>query len=1103
MEEIKANESELLERVFMRLGNAGTDHQLEEFMKKFLTPVLLKLASRNEDVKKKVLELLAQINRILKSRECVQLPMEELFLQYQDPKCTMFVRNFTIIYLKMGYPRLNPDNQLMYLPRLFSSMQGKPQPQQMCLLQLAIPVLAMFCGENTSLPMKDLHSVIIKTKAIQDFFLNFILDIIILPYGAITNDPKNCDVPSGLSRVSFQQLMSTSINLDNLESIKLGILKFLSSDLFDTPLILIHLVVATGDSHHTICEYASHQIKRITDSSHWEHFGVMNRLLSIFLGTINLPGKPEVPLDESRKPASISLKLKIFPFLLKSRKCADIFPACLQVVFQADQIEFKNQAKHKLKKFKIQFIHHLCEFSSDKVMGILSPILLSTLMKMTVDNDGEEDAERITFLAVGKIAKRSPLLFHKDATVLQNLFQALNNKDVDTCQDIIEAMSMIAKACKQAASQTLALIEALILDNVSQENPQSRLAAVKVANILFPSDHVKSRYVCLLASGDVRNDIREECNRGLLLNQLKQPNDTFAFPNFCEMVMFVHQSIDGGNGRYKQSYLTSAGSLPHSPLVFMNILQYLERCLKFSSEVSQEDEDNDRELIPISKYVQSIVKNQVIVIHKYLAFIREALKPSGNNELHAVALKNLLAIISSAPVDLMSKLNETGLSWIKNFIWSSNSVVRDISANIFAILICLSGKEIILQELTGLMTSINDSSDAVQCGTINCLGHLIGQYLGKENFDNQEKMELDDIEVSEMTAEKITKCISGAFTAIIQFLLSKSTYHVLTCCDATGEVCRQGSMPLLDGVLTSNNDKNKQEILNKADVINQLTHIMNNSKEQKLSEKAAQVLGMICIGEESSIFVNEIAERLFATASIKRDIDFQFTVGEALSCVGAGGFSSALRSKWRVGTGTSDEIPGTKKTMLWLLGRIMNEFIISDIASVRKASCVWLLVILKHSGQHSAVQETMASIQKAFSAMLSENDEIVQEVSSKGLSLIYEYGTEEFRKDIVSSLVETMLFNKKKVQNITAETKLFDNAMPLGDSGQLSTYKELCSLASDMNQPELVYRFLHLANHNAMWNSKKGAAFGFASIAAQAKKELEPHLKTLVPKLYR
>lgn len=39
--------------------------------------------------------------------------------------------------------------------------------------------------------------------------------------------------------------------------------------------------------------------------------------------------------------------------------------------------------------------------------------------------------------------------------------------------------------------------------------------------------------------------------------------------------------------------------------------------------------------------------------------------------------------------------------------------------------------------------------------------------------------------------------------------------------------------------------------------------------------------------------------------------------------------------------------------------------------------------------------------------------------------------------------------------------------------GTLSTYKELCSLASDLNKPDLVYQFMQLANHNAIWNSKK------------------------------
>ena len=69
--------------------------------------------------------------------------------------------------------------------------------------------------------------------------------------------------------------------------------------------------------------------------------------------------------------------------------------------------------------------------------------------------------------------------------------------------------------------------------------------------------------------------------------------------------------------------------------------------------------------------------------------------------------------------------------------------------------------------------------------------------------------------------------------------------------------------------------------------------------------------------------------------------------------------------------------------------------------------------------------------------------------------------------------------------------------------GNLSTYKELCGLATDMGQPDLVYKFMHLANYNATWNSRKGAAFGFSSIAAAAGDHLEQYLPKIIPKLYR
>jgi hypothetical protein len=46
--------SVLLERVFLRLGSADSDDQLELQLSKFLTPVLLKLSSPADGVRKKV-----------------------------------------------------------------------------------------------------------------------------------------------------------------------------------------------------------------------------------------------------------------------------------------------------------------------------------------------------------------------------------------------------------------------------------------------------------------------------------------------------------------------------------------------------------------------------------------------------------------------------------------------------------------------------------------------------------------------------------------------------------------------------------------------------------------------------------------------------------------------------------------------------------------------------------------------------------------------------------------------------------------------------------------------------------------------------------------
>lgn len=54
-----------------------------------------------------------------------------------------------------------------------------------------------------------------------------------------------------------------------------------------------------------------------------------------------------------------------------------------------------------------------------------------------------------------------------------------------------------------------------------------------------------------------------------------------------------------------------------------------------------------------------------------------------------------------------------------------------------------------------------------------------------------------------------------------------------------------------------------------------------------------------------------------------------------------------------------------------------------------------------------------------------------------------------------------------------------------------------------MGQPDLIYKFMDLANHQVSLNSKRGAAFGFSKIAKQAEDALKPYLHSLIPRLVR
>lgn len=76
------------------------------------------------------MEILTHVNKRLKSRPLVQLPVEALLLQYQSNNDSSFLHNFSIIYITMGFPRLSVEKQSELTTTLLNCLEGKTESHQ-------------------------------------------------------------------------------------------------------------------------------------------------------------------------------------------------------------------------------------------------------------------------------------------------------------------------------------------------------------------------------------------------------------------------------------------------------------------------------------------------------------------------------------------------------------------------------------------------------------------------------------------------------------------------------------------------------------------------------------------------------------------------------------------------------------------------------------------------------------------------------------------------------------------------------------------------------------------------------------------------------------
>ncbi|KAK2167662.1 hypothetical protein LSH36_25g00006 [Paralvinella palmiformis] len=1122
----EAEELILLERVFLKIGSADSDEQFEKTVGKFLTPILLKLSSPVEGVRKKVMELLVHVNKRLKSRPQIQLPIDDLFQQYLDPNISGFVTNFTVLYIKMGFPRLDVGKQAQLVPQLIKCLEGRPDAQQNSFLQLLMPVLP-----HVKLPSKPeekllLYGLVDQPK-IREKLLDHMLDFLLLPYnygvyqerarntqptsGHGTPEPSFNGPPPSLSEAAFKKVLGESMpSPETVEKIKRGIVEFLSTDVYPKHEILVHLLVATADTRYSVATAADHQLKCATKADDWNVPSVVKKLYDIFQGTVAVKGKPQHLRPElKRTPASVQLRLKIFPYLLKSREATGHFPASVQVVFDC---LYGANTNNKLKVMAVQFIHQLCLHCADSTFRPMGAVLLSGMIKLIAEAKEDSKLRMLAYVAVGKIARRVPQLVTRDMSLLQNFFDAISKESGDNRLALQEALSMMSEAFKGIDQTNAKLVEALIMQNIDKPEPQARQMAVEYARTVFAPDHLPSRYVLLLACGDEKDEIAAEAAKALRV-ALRGDDDSDHFvqvkrasvdkcrplPPFVDMVKYIHD-MAANRVKTQHKYVSGNNVLPFKPGAYVQILIYLRMCLSHDAGADPTIEnvrDMKLQAPSIGKYVRQLIGDnsdvEKTIIATYINLIQQLLNAIGG----AVPMYCLMEMVAVIREKIASSF-VTNLDWVKNFMFSSREEVRIPAAELYSLIVSSALDDAKIIEIINEMSE-NLVKQALegQHGSLLCLGYLISNKISRQK---SEDIKIEDMEVEEckdVVDEKAT--ILKAITAIVELLDNSQMLLCHGACVSLGEIGRNGAMPL---PAASEDDKS----VTKLQVVNKLLALVKSGKQHnKVRGQAATCAGYLCVGDRDFPHRQVVIDGLLDSAAAKQ-FDLHFDIGDALVCCALGTNSPEARDKWMVSeeeykpeqSDTEDMIPD-------LLQALLEKYTKSVNPHIRQGACIWLVSLIKQCGKHLVIQGALLNIQEAFMGLLSESDELTQDLASKGLAIVYEICGQDEKQQLVSLLVETLTSGPRKKQQVTSETKVFEEGS-LGktpDGQSMTTYKELCSIANDLNQPDLIYKFMHLANHNAIWNTKKGAAFGFTAIAAQAGEQLAPHLHKIIPKLFR
>lgn len=914
----------------------------------------------------------------------------------------------------------------------------------------------------------------------------------------------------------------------NLAESKVVASRFLASGAFVDSERFLPALFASADPNTRISDIGDDILKRATSAVSLEDAHLIGQLYEIYLGTRGAEGS---------LPARPHLQTKILSMLCRSKTASSFVPQSTQIVEEAltphDALVTNGNALRKqgLEASKLRgqvfaFTNWLTRISSPKDLSDFAPGLVSQL-RMYIESQGwprlppdgtppgpgELASRAYAYESIGLLAAACPekLLREPDIELLRWLFTSLSedSSGKDTSTSIEQALSSVLgiiggdlDSNLESSLNSLLLHHMGLRPGVSEESGglivrSTSFLAVRFANRCLPFSNITARWIDILAmEGDAneKSAILEDGRKGLdpywykMLNPAKDGNTVsegsleakaYKLPGFSELVERFFGSGSPWNISNAASVRITNAYIPALTFCRCVLLNQALVAVKSPPVMDTDWERNIDALVAndedarsrLTAYFRGSFTDypveeglpRALRIYLQATYVGMTSQTSGDVNRVGDFLLELCSLIPSSAYNGLS----ANILRLQSPIFSTNTTLRSKASHVFGVLATLEDcpRSEALNMMSVFNAKLHSWKQAIGGevlyvhGAILAMAYFLSRSQARGNiplgFDELRRNFVNSIlDILDDSRDKML--LEAVFIAISELALF--------------------------GVLIP------RTIPEPRDTKYLVQKLRDKAKDG--DEKAITALGHLAIYlpeedvEDGSLkdLVNGLYE-----LHIVRQAEVQFAIGAALCCAAIGWQSKSLISASDI-QNASVQVPFRGSTLLSILDRVLLDCKTTKPA-LRQASVIWLLCLVQYSGHLQVLQDRLRDCQVAFKGFLADRDSLNQESASRGLTLVYEKGNRALKDDLVRDLVGSFTgTNAGLAGNVSEDTELFDaGALPTGEGNSVTTYKDIMSLAAEVGDSSLVYRFMSLASNNAIWSSRAAfGRFGLSNILSDA-----------------